>query len=384
MDRRNFDGDVVFLLTGFFVKQMKVLIIGNGSIDNDHRGGYWINRHTGNFLLKLKHHGIEVTFCDFEVCRTGFLHDFDLSASEIPALPVSTQGLFRKILGIASVFRRVHRVDLVYVFCPGTLSKIVSLYCLLIGKPLSLYVRGGKFGHSILDRWVIGSAKFALTVSPLLRERIEKLCRKVDTIRPMTDLKVEHLSASKPWTAFPTVIRFLFVGRIEESKGVFDLINAAEHLRSQGFQIQLRIVGDGPSMAAARELIQQKHLIQSIELVGQLNNFDELLAEYGNADAFVFPTHHEGFPRVLLEAMTKSCPVFTTMVGGIPGIMKNNENCFEIPVKDPLGIANTILRSMNNVLDWKRIADSGNITAKKVLFERAEHHELFLGQCACL
>ena len=131
-------------------------------------------------------------------------------------------------------------------------------------------------------------------------------------------------------------------------------------------------------MADAQEMVRNKELNCVVELVGQVNGTEAILNEYTNADALVFPTHHEGFPRVLLEAMTKSCPVFTTMVGGIPGIMRTDDNCFEIPVKDPQGIATKIIQTMDNLTDWQSVSENGIITARQVLFERPQHHELFL------
>ncbi len=67
-----------------------------------------------------------------------------------------------------------------------------------------------------------------------------------------------------------------------------------------------------------------------------------LYAEFEKADLFVLPTHHEGFPRVLYEAMIKSTVIITTFVGGIPGVMRAGVDCIEIPCKNSTAIADAV------------------------------------------
>jgi glycosyltransferase involved in cell wall biosynthesis len=92
----------------------------------------------------------------------------------------------------------------------------------------------------------------------------------------------------------------------------------------------------------------------------------------------VFPSRTEGFPRILYEAMLKSLPIFTTMAGGIKGIMKPGYNCIELPIRDPDRQANAILSGIRDPNLMKRISENGLATVKNILMKREHHHEVLI------
>ena len=104
-----------------------------------------------------------------------------------------------------------------------------------------------------------------------------------------------------------------------------------------------------------------------------------LMAEYEAADFFVLPTHHEGFPRVLYEAMINAMVIVTTFVGGIPGLMKNGENCIEIPLKSPKVIADAIENLSRDAVQMQRLSESGLETIMTVLNTYPSHLEAVKG-----
>ncbi len=312
---------------------LKLAITGNGSIDYSEEGQLWISEQTGHFLQSMVDRKTAVTFIDFANKGNGFLHAFDLSQTPVSVQPVSTRKGLWRLVTLARLVISLFKFDFVYIFFPGSLARIVAVLCILLRIPFALYVRGSVFGTSRLDRLVIRKAKFALTVSESIHVSLQANCQSSQLIRPMTNIKPHHFQYFQPLKQFPKRFRFLFVGRIEKAKGVFELVDSMLELQKMGIDFTTTIVGDGPDFPALKSHVTAKGLEEDIILVGQVDDFDVLIGYYRGADAFVFPTHHEGFPRVLLEAMTVGCPVFTTMVGGIPGIMKRGHNCFEIQFK---------------------------------------------------
>jgi glycosyltransferase involved in cell wall biosynthesis len=120
-------------------------------------------------------------------------------------------------------------------------------------------------------------------------------------------------------------INFLFLGRICDRKGAFDLIEAFAVIPPEQKQIcKLIMAGDGDA-EKARSLIEKNNLSQYITILDWVNEQqrDELLA---NANVFILPSYNEGLPMALLEAMSWGLPVITTPVGGIPELVINNEN----------------------------------------------------------
>jgi glycosyltransferase involved in cell wall biosynthesis len=120
-------------------------------------------------------------------------------------------------------------------------------------------------------------------------------------------------------------VNFLFLGKIGERKGVFDLISAFSAIPlAQREQAELVIAGDGEG-TRARQTIEQLNLTQSIQILDWVDESqrDELLAK---ANVFVLPSYNEGLPMALLEAMSWGLPVITTPVGGIPELISTAKN----------------------------------------------------------
>ena len=64
---------------------------------------------------------------------------------------------------------------------------------------------------------------------------------------------------------------------------------------------------------------------------------------YAAADVFALPSHSEGSPNVLLEAMAANLPIVATTVGGVPEIVENNESALLVPANDPSALASAIV-----------------------------------------
>ncbi|MEM9451351.1 MAG: glycosyltransferase family 4 protein [Cyanobacteria bacterium P01_E01_bin.6] len=120
-------------------------------------------------------------------------------------------------------------------------------------------------------------------------------------------------------------LRFVFLGRIGERKGTFDLVNAIARLpKDLQKQCQLTIAGDG-EIEKANELIIELGLTDCIQVLGWVNaeKRDELLAD---SHAFILPSYNEGLPMALLEAMGWELASIVTPVGGIPEVLTHKEN----------------------------------------------------------
>ena len=108
---------------------------------------------------------------------------------------------------------------------------------------------------------------------------------------------------------------FVFVGRLVEAKGVFELLEAYATLEVPLRQaVGLVFVGDGAAAAQLRE--RASHITDAnIQFKGFVQK-DDLPSYYGLADALIFPTHSDTWGFVVNEAMACSRPVIASEVAG--------------------------------------------------------------------
>ncbi len=138
----------------------------------------------------------------------------------------------------------------------------------------------------------------------------------------------------------------LFVGRLSNGKGLFDLIEAAKFTLAK-HDIRFLICGKGDLGSKLSRIIEKEGLEDRVLLLGHVGR-DELITLYQNATVFVMPSAYESGPIVLLEAMACGTPVISTVVGMVPNIIVNNENGILVPHGRPSELANAIDRMLEN------------------------------------
>lgn len=120
-------------------------------------------------------------------------------------------------------------------------------------------------------------------------------------------------------------LNMLFLGRIGDRKGVFDLLAVIKEYKHQWEgRIKLKIGGDGEVDRLLR-YIETQNLTCIVEYVGWTDGEkkNKLLDE---CDALILPSYNEGLPISILEAMSWGKAIISTSVGGIPEIVSHNKN----------------------------------------------------------
>lgn len=130
----------------------------------------------------------------------------------------------------------------------------------------------------------------------------------------------------------------LYVGRLDYRKGILDLLEAALLMKNRN--IRLLIAGEGPLRRLIEDHISKNEL-QNVTLLGQVSG-DELITLYQNAMIFVFPSHYEGLPTVLLEAMSCGLPVVVSNIPAHEDVVENFENGLFAEKGSPEDIYNKI------------------------------------------
>lgn len=120
--------------------------------------------------------------------------------------------------------------------------------------------------------------------------------------------------------------RILFVGRFHDQKNLPALFEALAGLPpSPAFVLEL--VGDGPLRSELGALAARLGIADRIRWRGWLTK-DQALDAYRRADVFVNPSHYEGLPNTVLEAMACALPVVASDIGGNNDLVSHGENGF--------------------------------------------------------
>jgi glycosyltransferase involved in cell wall biosynthesis len=136
-------------------------------------------------------------------------------------------------------------------------------------------------------------------------------------------------------------IKILYVGRMNEEKGILSLLKIIEKINSKN--VKFVFVGKGP----LDQTIKEKSKTLPIEHLGFVKDRKNLAKIYSESDIFVlnsYATEHweELFGIVLVEAMASGLPVISTDCIGPKEIVKNNKNGFLIPQKDDKALSDKL------------------------------------------
>lgn len=121
-------------------------------------------------------------------------------------------------------------------------------------------------------------------------------------------------------------LTLLFLGRLGERKGTYDLLHAIQRLQHRFSEVKLLLGGDG-DIEKVRALAAALGISRNVELLGWVGSERkrELLARCA---VYVLPSYNEGLPMSVLEAMAAGLPIVSTTVGGIPEAVRDGVEGF--------------------------------------------------------
>lgn len=160
--------------------------------------------------------------------------------------------------------------------------------------------------------------------------------------------------------------------RIEFFQKRQDVLIKAFHIVSQSHsEMNLRLIGDGPSMGEAKELINKLGLDDKVILSGQIKDPIESMVD---SKIFVLSSDFEGIPNALTEAMAGGLPCISTDVkpGGARLLIENYKNGIIVPCNDPKAMAETIIY----LLEHPDVADEMGKEARKIT-DRFSEEKIF-------
>lgn len=123
------------------------------------------------------------------------------------------------------------------------------------------------------------------------------------------------------------------------------LIDAVAACVREGLNLKLILVGDGKHRAELEARAATLGLGERVCFCGQLTAGDDVRKQLDQADLFVLPSHQEGLPRAMVEAMAWGLPCIGSTVGGIPELLPSEDM---VPPGDVAALARKIREVVTN------------------------------------
>jgi glycosyltransferase involved in cell wall biosynthesis len=152
------------------------------------------------------------------------------------------------------------------------------------------------------------------------------------------------------------------VGRLTRQKGFDNLINAFADVVRRRPGVRLKIIGEGPLMAALVDQVERAGLADSVELVGFRSNPFPLVSA---AKVYVMSSRWEGFPNALLEAVALGKAIVATRCPhGPEELLENGESGVLVPVDDAASLADAIFSLLNDTELRRKYELAATVRAK--------------------
>jgi glycosyltransferase involved in cell wall biosynthesis len=261
-------------------------------------------------------------------------------------------------------------------------KSIVLLIARLAGSKTIFHLHGGGFRQfatveagALMRRWI----RHTLEASSVVITLSSSWAQFVNAFAPKARVAVvpNAVPLAPPATTQPEAGRILFLGRLERAKGVFELLAAGALLAPRFPALRLVFGGEG-DFAALRRRAAELGIEDRIELPGwiEADQRDEQLAR---ASVFCLPSHAEGLPMAMLEAMASGRAVVASSVGGIPETIVDGGNGLLVPPRDEAALARALTQVLGDEALRARLAGAARAT-----IEQHYSTEVVCGQLSAL
>lgn len=308
-------------------------------------------------------------------------------------LLLCTLGLWRKFheLHRARPFDVVESPELLAESLYASVSRVVPLVIRLY-TPHSkfmaenLHSAVATFDHmfvAMLERVAMAGADALTSPSQDLAQFVAQ-----DLPYPLEDIKIirnpidpDEFSPEGPLALEPDGrATVLFVGRLEERKGVHYLINAVPQVVKEFPGVRFVVIGDDTSHATGGQrsvlgdlkmVLKDNSCEQAVTFVPRIP-LSELPGYYRSADICCVPSLYDNSPYTCLEAMSCGRPVIGTSAGGTREYIEDGVSGVIVPPRDPGAIAAAIINMLKNPAYRKSLGEN----ARRQVLEKFQRRKI--------
>ena len=281
-----------------------------------------------------------------------------------------------------------NKIDIIHIHWTSDLLTTVMALLMSKNKPKlvqSRHMNMTRFKDDIYHRYLYKKMDMILTVTAQLAEQVRKYIP--ESIRPKVQtlyigsqdvevLDIDTIQAYKKEIGVTDEFVIGMVGRIEEAKGQYLLIEAVEKLKAEGKKVKVFFVGhvmQEEHLTTLKKLIKEKELEKEIVFLG----FSKEVHRFMQAcDVMVLATRCETFGLVLIEAMQVGTPVIASNKCGPLEIIDDAKSGLLFEMGQSSDLYEKIAYTIENQDDLEAMAAEGQRRAETLFSSKKQFEKL--------
>ncbi len=288
----------------------------------------------------------------------GYEYDFIASHDEVNIVKRIVLALVSLLKLISLIVRGKVSVCHLHGSMKGSIYRKSAFVfvCHLLRCKVIFHLHGSEFAKTYekagfiyrnLVRYILNRSGYVFVLSGSWKTYVETISvnTEIHVINNFPSPVFETIYNTREYTNKPTT-ELLFMGFIGQRKGIYDLVEAVALLKARGVDgFHISIGGNG-EIDKLKALISERGLSQYINVIGWVTGEQkyQLLKE---SDILLLPSHNEGLPIAILEALSAGLAVLSTRVGGIPDAIDDERYGLLVEPGQPQALANAISRYLD-------------------------------------
>jgi glycosyltransferase involved in cell wall biosynthesis len=289
--------------------------------------------------------------------RLSSLFDIDVldTSRKIVRIKLHRRGLgnathlLRLVVGLVICLRRGRHAT-VYMKSTSDISFFREAIFLVIakafGKRTVLHLHANQLRYLFSGRNLLCNLLFSVCLWPAdhviflsdsLREGFSKMTYwRRSRFEVLNNVVETAAFAGNPDRGRGAGVQVLFVGRLTEEKGFWDILRVAPEILRRHADVRFVFGGVGESIvdeAEIRQYCRESGIEHRLVFLGRIDGAEKI-STYLSSDVFLFPSREEIFPNSILEALASGLPIISTRIFCIPEMVEEGVNGFLIEPGD--------------------------------------------------
>jgi glycosyltransferase involved in cell wall biosynthesis len=311
-----------------------------------------------------------------QIVERGTFKYLHFEAGRRDGEPADAAWMLRQATSALRFRRRLknERVDIVHIntnFNPLAVARdaVFARIARIAGIPIVMHVHGGRFlAEEFQSGWLkktaekmLRRARVVIVLSELEKEILESRWKK---------LNIKILENAVPVEEFPNIEKknlvpvLIFLGRLHESKGLHEIIEACLILKNEEFNFRFRCFGAGEQKDFfAGEM--NKILGEDFYYGGVISGAEKMKA-LAESDIFLLPSRYgEGLPMALLEAMAAGCIPVVSEMASTGAVVRDGVNGFLIEPQSAAQLSAKLKFLLTDKADWEVLRRNARKTVEE-------------------